>query len=317
MNNKDLLLERVLLNMKYDSKKTLYENKIILNEVGPTPLTFNGPSTKNLTQTVKYTTIGKILSKVSDNLSELKEVSYNGDIMIINGKKHLNYDNGKQLTYYNEHSLEQCIKERFAGGKGAVKSWDYACLAKRTETLNALEKQRHTFCLSKILNNQSLLNLPFAIQVTGTKTDQFGDSNNGTYKILFLFTGEDCEYNGFNWYFDSPNYTFLNYDYPLQPLSVGLIAKPKEQPKPVVKKVEQKVGTPKLTPEQQKKWCADRGKVWSDEVGACVGKEITLDSSKMEIQKKEKEKESTGGLGTKGTTPSTGKGLGGYSFDLD
>ena len=328
MNNKDLLLERILLNMKYDSKKTLYENRIILNEDGSNPLTFIGVNPNNPAQKVKWTTIGNILSKVSNNLPSLKEIKYDqntivpNSLMTIVGKKYLRYDPGKTLDNYWP-TLVNCITETYSNGR--PKSWDQACRKKHSDNVQALEKQRHTFCLSRILNNQGLLDMPFAIQVSGTKKDQFGESNDGTYKILFFLTGEDCKFGGFNYYHDSGYETSLNWDYPLTPLKAEFISKPKEQPKPVVKKVEQKVETPKLTPEQQKKWCADRGKVWSDEVNACIGKEITLDSSKMEIQKKEKEKESTGGIGAPGTkgkgveinAPSSGgKGGAGYRLFL-
>ncbi len=190
MNNKELLLERLLLNMKYDSRKTLSENKILLNEAGPTPLTFIGANPNNPTQKVKWTTIGKILSKVSDNLPSLKEIKYDqntivpNSLMTIVGKKYLRYDPGKTLDNYWP-TITNCITETYSNGR--PKSWDEACRKKHSDTVNDLEKQRHTFCLSRILNNQLLLDMPFAIQVSGTKMDEFGESDDGTYKILFFF----------------------------------------------------------------------------------------------------------------------------------
>ena len=303
MNNKDLLLERILMNMKYDSKMTLSENKILLSEDGPTPLTFDGPNPLNLSSIVKWTTIGKILSKVSNNLSILKEFSYDGDIMIIKGKKYLQYDEGAIVTRYKP-SVTNCISETYSTGR--AKSWDMACYKNYHANLDNLEKQRHTFCLSKILNNQGLLNMPFAIQVNGTKMDQYGESKDGIYKIYFFLNGEDCTFGGFNYYYDSGNdYNYLNTDHALTPLKGQSASKPKEQPKPI-KKIVQKNSTENLTQEQQKKWCADRGKVWSDEVNACIGKEITVKASEVQIKPKEKEKESQGGVGPKGTE---GKGV--------
>jgi len=286
-------------------KKVLFENnkKNLLKEDGTTQLTFDGPNPLNLSSTVKWITIGKILSKVSNNLPSLKEVVYEDNIMVIKGKKYLQYDEGEMVTRYKP-TVTNCITEKYSNGR--AKSWDKACYEKYNKNLESLQKQRHTFCLSRILNNQGLLNMPFAIQVSGTKMDQYGESKDGIYKVFFFLSGEDCTFNGFNYYYDSGYETFLNYDYPLTPLKGQSVPKPKEQQKQVVKNIEQKPETTKLTPEQQKKWCADRGKVWSDEVNACVGKEITLDSSKMEIKPKEKEKDVPGGLGAKGTE---GKGV--------
>lgn len=316
--------------MKYDSRKTLFENKILLNESDP-QITFMAPHPSAPTQIVKWTTNGKILSKVSQNISFLEKSTLEGDrnpiLSFDNGKKHLYYDDGKQLSHYKEYSLEQCIEERFAGGKGGVKSWDHACLGTRTETLNSLEKSRFKACLSTITNNQKLMNMPFAIEKSGQKVDQYGESENGTYKIWFKLIGEDCSYGGFNYYYDNPNFnSFLNYEHPLKPLKPELVKN--QQQKPIVKKVEQKVEKPKLTLDQQKKWCQEHGKVWSDEVNACVGKEITLDSSKMEIQTKDDKDDkddiknssssSKNVIGVKGNSTSSDKGASmGYIFDLD
>ena len=304
------ILKKILLHMKYDSKKTLSENKIILNEAGPTPLTFNGPSTQNLSQIVKYTTVGKILSKVSNNLSELKKIVIQ-DGAVSDGGKYLWYDEEGSLVKNYKPSIMNCVSETYSNGR--VKSWDMACRTKHFQNLDNLMKERHTFCLSRILNNQSLLNLPFAIQVGGTKMDEFGDSDDGTYKILFFLTGEDCKYNGFNYYLDSGYETTLNWDYKLKPLKVELISKPKEQPKPIVKKVEQKSETPKLTLDQQKKWCADHGKVWNEDTNTCQFAEVTVKSSETAIRPKEDKK-------INNLMPGIGsdiKGMGDFSFDLE
>jgi hypothetical protein len=304
------ILKKILLHMKYDSKKTLSENKIILNEAGPTPLTFNGPSTQNLSQIVKYTTVGKILSKVSNNLSELKKIVIQ-DGVVSDGGKYLWYDEEGSLVKKYKPSIMNCVSETYSNGR--VKSWDMACRTKHFQNLDKLMKERHTFCLSRILNNQSLLNLPFAIQVGGTKMDEFGDSDDGTYKILFFLTGEDCKYNGFNYYLDSGYETTLNWDYKLKPLKVELISKPKEQPKPIVKKVEQKSETPKLTLDQQKKWCADHGKVWNEDTNTCQFAEVTVKSSETAIRPKEDKK-------INNLMPGIGsdiKGMGDFSFDLE
>jgi hypothetical protein len=317
MKNKDLLLERILLNMKYDSKKTLSENKILLNESDP-KITFVGPHPQTPSTMVKWTTNGKILSKVSQKIDFLKTEYVDKNVRgvppidFLNGKKHLHYDDGKQLKNWKYNSLENCIKERFAGGKGKVKSWDYACLQKRTETINELESQRFNRCLNTITSNQSLMNMPFTIEQSGQKTDNLGESANGDYQILFFLEGENCTYGGFNYFlrFDWSD-TSLNWDYPLKPLRAEFIKK--QEPKPVVKKVEQKVETPKLTLDQQKKWCVEHGNVWSNETNSCVGPEITIKASEQVNNEYEQNK-----IKTKGTTKSTNtKGLGGYSFDLD
>lgn len=309
------ILKKILLHMKYDSKKTLSENKIILNEAGPTPLTFNGPNPSNLSQTVKYVTVGKILSKVSDNLSTLKEFEYKDNVMTLKHKKHFYYPNSDALIRNHESKLTNCISETYSNGR--VKSWDPECRNKYFKTLDALNQKRHTYCLSKIINNQALLNMPFAIQVSGTKMDQYGESSDGVYKIMFFLNGDDCTFGGLNYYHDSGYENFLNTDYELKPLNIELIQKPKEQPKPVVKKIVQKSETPKLTLDQQKKWCADHGKVWDEDTNTCQFAEVTVKPNENKIKSKDGETINKKGDNLMPGIGSNAKGMGEFSFDLE
>ena len=44
MKNLDEIIKKSILNMKYDSKKTLFENKMLLWENTDKPLTFIAPN---------------------------------------------------------------------------------------------------------------------------------------------------------------------------------------------------------------------------------------------------------------------------------
>ena len=73
MKNLDEIIKKTLLNMNYDSKKTLFENRVLLREGTDKPLTFIAPNPKSPTTNIKILTIGKSLGTVASNLEKLKE----------------------------------------------------------------------------------------------------------------------------------------------------------------------------------------------------------------------------------------------------
>lgn len=309
MKNLDEIIKKTLLNMNYDSKKTLFENRVLLREGTDKPLTFIAPNPKSPTTNIKILTIGKSLGTVASNLEKLKESKplHNETTLIyFPSKKYINYNEGDRVSNYRESTADECVLERYPNG--TIKKQDQQCAIRRSNRINQLEKERHTFCLSKITNNQTLMNMPFAIQVNNQKysEDDFGmqtSLENGTYNILFFLNGENCAYEGFNYYLDSGYETSLNTDYPLKPMKVESLSN--QQQKPTIKKVVQKVDTPKLTPEEQKKWCKEHGKQWNEEMGVCLGNEVTVTPNDTKLTPIEKETKKLNDKKSNGDKPNT------------
>jgi len=323
MKNLDETIKKTLFNMNYDSKKTFFENRGLLMEVTE-PLTFIAPNPKSPTTNIKIKTTGKSLGTVSSNSEKLKESKPFHDettLVYFPSRKYIYYKDGDRVSNYRNSSLDECVLERYPNGK--IKKQDRQCLIRRSNRINELEKERHFFCLSKITNNQTLMNMPFAIQVSGTKMDQYGESDDGTYKIMFFLNGENCAYGGFNYYLDSGYETSLNTDYPLKPMKLESLSNQQQKPtvKKVVqkvKKVVQKVDTPKLTPEEQKKWCKEHGKQWDEEMGVCLGDEITVTPNDNKLTPIEKEtKKLNDKKNSEGDTPNLPAKFNTYTVVID
>lgn len=295
MKNLDEIIKKTILNMKYDSKKTLFENKMFLWENTDKPLTFIAPNPKSPSTNIKIVTVGKSLSTVSSNLEKLKESKPLHDettLVYFPSKKYIQYIEGSRIINYRESTAEECVLERYPNG--TIKKQNQECAIKRSNRINQLEKERHAFCLSKITNNQTLMNMPFAIQVSSQKysEDEFGvqtSLENGTYNVLFFLNGDNCDYAGFNYFLDSGYETSLNTDYPLKPMKAESISNTQNQKKPIIKKVTQNSKTPKLTPEEQKKWCKEHNKQWDEEMGVCLGAEVTVTPNDNTLTPTEKE----------------------------
>jgi hypothetical protein len=345
MKKIDNILERVLLNMKYDSRKTLSENKMLITEATDPKLTFYGPSTNSKDTKVLWTTAGTNNSgTVAANIGKIgtitNTVDYKNDFMVYS----VNYN--ASAEYYKYCVLERypdftgTVEERkksctSVGGywikdenrcsknMGRVKTWDENCKQGYITYEDNLQKNRFNACLKTIKSSPILMGMPFSIEQKYNKEYADDDAehwfeaiktpSNGVYTIMFWFNDNDsCTFKGFNYVFADTGIT---------PLKGQPTSKPKEQQKPVVKKVEKKVEKLKALTKNE---CIGGGKQWNEEDQVCYDQpEVEIVGTKKDkpTQNNNKSDNTTnskspiGAIGTK--TSNTYGTQGGYSFDLD
>ena len=301
MNNKSLLLERILLNMIYDSKKTLSENKIILNESKPKKTKFYGPKSHNPNKKVQYIIYGTIMSNVSANLEKfgykLSSSSWE-------------YTEGYKLSKFKtENSIADCCLERYPwlghkdyksyrkkkceefGGSfhwdedrcsknmGECKKWDDECEKNYHTNLEILEKERASHCKGKIQDNPLIMNLPFQIDLQGYPIKYYyvegfiepfkTENYNGTYQIYMELEGNDCTFGDFTYYPVVDGKIWRGH-VSLPPYEI-----PPKKPEPVIKKVDRVVDSGK-TLEEKKQWCKLKGNVWDEVLGVCTNAKVSL-----------------------------------------
>jgi hypothetical protein len=215
------VIKKILLNIDYDSSKTLSENRQLTEQ--PTA-SFDiagfeqGPVVDNK---------GNQILKCGDNQSSYlitpdnKKWFFCGTIKNtiqqapeVIGKKYIigwGEIFNKKYGEYQKTSMEACVtraselgRVKPGGYDDVVVKKDTECLKKRAAVIEKLENEVFQMCKSKLLSKKNINSLPATIEVKN------GKSSGEYYINIVVKPNNECEYKGFNYFWHN------NGDYPLQ-----------------------------------------------------------------------------------------------------